>query len=131
MEECVLGNGGIGTFLHFTISQFLTSFIEVSMQEAQQAKEKMNGRLACGRPLVVRFSSEKNFVEASNPSKAVGMTSKSAIVSSSLGQMSLSGKIAAIKNKLKALEEENYSTKKPRPADGGVCSKDVSQSSSN
>eukprot|EP00268_Persea_americana_P036255 TRINITY_DN3573_c0_g1_i1.p2 TRINITY_DN3573_c0_g1~~TRINITY_DN3573_c0_g1_i1.p2 ORF type:complete len:103 (+),score=35.06 TRINITY_DN3573_c0_g1_i1:645-953(+) len=102
------------------------------MQEAQLAMEKMNGRLACGRPLVVRFSSEKNFVEATNPSKAAGVTRKSAIVSSSLGQMSRSAKIAAIKNKLKAMEEENCSTKKPRPADGGaICSYNDNQSSSN
>ncbi|KAJ8632637.1 hypothetical protein MRB53_025973 [Persea americana] len=109
------------------------AFIEFSTrEEAQLAMEKMNGRLACGRPLVVRFSSEKNFVEATNPSKAAGVTRKSAIVSSSLGQMSRSAKIAAIKNKLKAMEEENCSTKKPRPADGGaICSYNDNQSSSN
>lgn len=127
---CVSWNG-VAALISSTISQFLTSFIEVSMQEAQLAKEKMNGRLACGRPLVVRFSSEKNFVEATNPSKAAGVTRKSAIVSSSLGQMSRSAKIAAIKNKLKAMEEENCTTKKPRPADGAVCSYNDNQSSSN
>lgn len=123
---------GVAALISSTISQFLTSFIEVSMQESQLAKEKMNGRLACGRPLVVRFSSEKNFVEATNPSKAAGgVTRKSAIVSSSLGQMNRSAKIAAIKNKLKAMEEENCSTKKPRSADGAVCSYNDNQSSSN
>nr|DAD39571.1 TPA_asm: hypothetical protein HUJ06_013894 [Nelumbo nucifera] len=81
----------------------------------------MNGRLACGRPLVVRFASEKQLVEAAaHPPKAVGEGNKSSIAGSSLGQMSRTAKIAAIKNKLKAMEEESSSMKKPRQADGFI-----------
>lgn len=97
------------------------------MQEAKLAKEKMNGRLTCGRPLVVRLASEKLFEETThNPHKAVigCEANKSSLASSSLGQMSRSGKIAAIKKKLKALEEESCSAKKPRQSDSTSCSCD-------
>ncbi|KAF9615584.1 hypothetical protein IFM89_024673, partial [Coptis chinensis] len=100
------------------IMQCLIFSIEVSMQEAELAKEKMNGKLACGRPLVVRFASEKYMVEAEgNQLKAPSEGSKSSLVGNSSGQVSRSAKIAAIKNKLKAMEDEGSSLKKPRQGD--------------
>uniref|UniRef100_A0A5B7A3H3 RNA-binding protein 18 n=1 Tax=Davidia involucrata TaxID=16924 RepID=A0A5B7A3H3_DAVIN len=85
------------------------------MQEAKLAKEKMNGKLACGRPLVVRLASEKYLAEASeNSAKAVGEANKLSLAGSSSGQMNRSAKIAAIKNKLKAMEEESRGAKKQK-----------------
>ncbi|XP_022754537.1 probable RNA-binding protein 18 [Durio zibethinus] len=82
-------------------------------EEAKLAKEKMHGRLACGRPLVVRLASEKYWEEvAHNSSKAGGDTIKSGTAGSTSRQMSRSAKIAVIKNKLKALDEERGSSKK-------------------
>lgn len=90
------------------------------MQEAELAKEKMNGKLACGRPLIVRFASEKHFVETeANPPKAVNEVNKSSSTGSSSGQTSRSAKIAAIKNKLKTMEEGCPSLKKARGRDSG------------
>lgn len=88
----------------------------MSTQEAKLAKEKMHGRLACGRPLVVRIASEKYLEQAAqDPSKATtGDTNKTSLVGSSSGQMSRSAKIAAIKSKLKSLEEESGSAKKQK-----------------
>ncbi|KAF5175758.1 Rna-binding protein-like rna recognition motif protein [Thalictrum thalictroides] len=87
-------------------------------EEAKLAKEKMHGKLACGRPLVVRFASEKYLPESeANPSKTVSDGNKSSFVGNSSGQMSRSAKIAAIKNKLKALEDDGSSLKKPRQGD--------------
>ncbi|XP_023644034.1 uncharacterized protein LOC111832047 isoform X2 [Capsella rubella] len=74
----------------------------------------MHGRLACGRPLVVRLASEKHLEEDSGHghskrsipeanSRTRFVTGSS---SSSSGQMSRGEKVAAIKNKLKALEED-------------------------
>lgn len=92
------------------------------MQEAKLAKEKMHGRLACGRPLVVRLASEKYLEEAAqNSSKAVGEANKTGFVGGTSGQMNRSAKIAAIKNKLKALEEESSSAKKQKQADNSSC----------
>ncbi|RZC57347.1 hypothetical protein C5167_004648 [Papaver somniferum] len=97
----------------------------VSTQEAQLAKQKMNGRLACGRPLVVRYASEKYYLEmlttAPKPFK-VGIVSEEKKASqpgssTHTGQMSRSAKIAAIKNKLKSLEENCCLKKKPRQGD--------------
>ncbi|KAH7557682.1 hypothetical protein JRO89_XS11G0200900 [Xanthoceras sorbifolium] len=96
------------------------AFIQFSTkEEAKLAKEKMHGRLACGRPLVVRLASEKYLEEAAqNPTKGVGETNKKGpSCSSTSGQMNRSAKIAAIKNKLKALEEEKPSAKKQKQAD--------------
>ncbi|GMN44549.1 hypothetical protein TIFTF001_013750 [Ficus carica] len=95
------------------------AFIQYSTkEEARLAKEKMHGRLACGRPLVVRLASEKYMVEsAENSSKGVGEVNKAIGAGSSTGQMSRSARIAAIKNKLKALEEEGSSAKKQKHAD--------------
>ncbi|XP_030534953.1 uncharacterized protein LOC115744009 isoform X2 [Rhodamnia argentea] len=85
------------------------------MQEAELAKEKMHGKLACGRPLVVRLASEKYLVDTvENSSKVRGHLDKTCISGSSSGQMSKSAKIAAIKSKLKALEEENSNVKKQK-----------------
>ncbi|XP_043715089.1 probable RNA-binding protein 18 isoform X2 [Telopea speciosissima] len=99
------------------------AFIQYSSrEEAELAKEKMNGRLACGRPLVVRLASEKFLVEtAAHPPKTVGEANKSGLAGSLSGQMSRSAKIAAIKNKLKAMEQESCSMKKPRQADSTDC----------
>ncbi|KAG5038743.1 hypothetical protein JHK86_019583 [Glycine max] len=45
----------------------------VRMQEAELAKEKMHGRLACGRPLVVRLAGDKCMLETTDRStKAAG-----------------------------------------------------------
>ncbi|XP_042493682.1 probable RNA-binding protein 18 [Macadamia integrifolia] len=107
------------------------AFIQYSTrEEAQLAKEKMNGRLACGRPLVVRLASEKLLVEtAVHPPKAVGEANKSGLAGSLSGQMSRSAKIAAIKNKLKAMEQESCSMKKPRQADSTACGGHLDHSS--
>ncbi|KAL6008743.1 hypothetical protein ACLOJK_021969 [Asimina triloba] len=94
------------------------AFIQFSTkEEAKLAKERMNGRLAFGRPLVVRLAAEKYLIEAANPPQAVGDSGKSTVTSGSSGQMSRSAKITAIKNKLKALEEESSSSKRPRQSD--------------
>ncbi|TXG70995.1 hypothetical protein EZV62_005930 [Acer yangbiense] len=96
------------------------AFIQFSTkEEAKLAKEKMHGRLAIGRPLVVRLASEKYMEEAAqNSSKGVGDTNKTGPAGSTSGlHMSRSAKIAAIKNKLKALEEENQIAKKQKQAD--------------
>ncbi|XP_015389553.1 uncharacterized protein LOC102607794 isoform X1 [Citrus sinensis] len=99
------------------------AFIEYSTkEEAKLAKEKMHGRLACGRPLVVRLASEKYLEDAAqNSSKAVGEANKTGFVGGTSGQMNRSAKIAAIKNKLKALEEESSSAKKQKQADNSSC----------
>ncbi|MBA0730816.1 hypothetical protein Golax_022653 [Gossypium laxum] len=93
------------------------AFIQYSTkEEAKLAKEKMHGRLACGRPLMVRLASEKYLEEAAaqNSSKAGCNTIKSGTTSTNSGQVSRSAKIAAIKNKLKALDEERDGAKKPK-----------------
>nr|GMD53743.1 probable RNA-binding protein 18 isoform X2 [Ipomoea batatas] len=89
------------------------------MQEAQQAKEKMHGKLVCGRPLIVRLASEKYLMEGGeNSSKAVGgETAKPYLSGGSLTRMSRGAKIAAIKNKLKSMEEESHISKRQKPAD--------------
>lgn len=81
------------------------AFIQFSTkEEAKGAKEKMHGKLACGRPLVVRLAREKYLMEMANKS--------SGIESSKSGNRS--AKIAAIKNKLKAMEEEDHDTKRQK-----------------
>lgn len=89
---------------------------KVSMQEAVVAKEKMHGRLVCGRPLVVRLASEKYMMEVAGNSSfgAGGEMNKSNFVAGSSGQMSKSAKIAAIKNKLKAMEAESHNSKRQK-----------------
>lgn len=82
------------------------------MQEAIRAKEKMHGRMACGRPLVVRLASEKYPVEGLvNSSKSIE-GSRSSHYGGGPGQTSRSAKIAAIKNKLRAIDEESHKTSK-------------------
>ncbi|WCJ36705.1 RNA-binding protein 15 [Euphorbia peplus] len=95
------------------------AFVQFSTkEEAKLAKEKMHGRLACGRPLVVRLASEKLLEEAAqNSYKAVGEMSKIGIASGTTGQMSRTAKITAIKNKLRALEHEGSSVKKQKQVD--------------
>ncbi|KAL6132060.1 hypothetical protein ACLB2K_070431 [Fragaria x ananassa] len=95
------------------------AFIQYSSEEeAKLAKEKMHGRLACGRPLVVCLSSEKYLIqEPHNPSGQSGEATKTSHSASSSGQMSRTSKIAAIKNKLKALEGEGFSAKKQKQDD--------------
>lgn len=77
------------------------------MQEAKEAKINMNGRMACGRPLVVRFASEKNIREVKNPT--IGASCSSNYSTNRVKT------IAAIKSKLRSLEEEeNKNSKKPK-----------------
>lgn len=87
------------------------------MQEAIRAKEKMHGRMACGRPLVVRLASEKFPVDGSaNPSKS----GEGSFSGGGGGQCSSrSAKIAAIKNKLKAIDEEGLTTSKKQKQNDG------------
>ncbi|MED6118336.1 hypothetical protein PIB30_001563 [Stylosanthes scabra] len=94
------------------------AFIQYSTnEEAKLAMEKMHGRLACGRPLVVRLAGEKYMLEtADNSTKAGGEGHKLHLTGSSMGQTSRSAKIAAIKNKLKSLEEGSR-TKKQKQND--------------
>ncbi|CAH2070221.1 unnamed protein product, partial [Thlaspi arvense] len=86
------------------------AFIEYSRkEEAELAKEKMHGRLACGRPLVVRLASEKLLEDSSHDhsKRLLPEANRTRFASgSSSGQMSRDEKVAAIKNKLKALEED-------------------------
>ncbi|CAH9116143.1 unnamed protein product [Cuscuta epithymum] len=97
------------------------AFVQFSTkEEAQLAKEKMHAKLVCGRPLSIRLASEKLLMEgAENPSKAVGVTAKSYLSGgSSSTRMSRGAKIAAIKNKLKSMEEEvGHSSKRHKPED--------------
>lgn len=68
------------------------AFIEFSKrEEAEKAKESMNGRLALGRPLVVRF------VDESSGNPHISYMSSCTV--------SKSSKIAAIQNKLKSMEQ--------------------------
>ncbi|KAJ8554390.1 hypothetical protein K7X08_025068 [Anisodus acutangulus] len=93
------------------------AFVQFSTkEEAVLAKEKMHGRLVCGRPLVVRLASEKYLMEGAENSsfRGGGETSKSNFVAGSSAQMSKSAKIAAIKNKLKAMEEESQNSKRQK-----------------
>ncbi|XP_020881367.1 uncharacterized protein LOC9301992 isoform X2 [Arabidopsis lyrata subsp. lyrata] len=69
----------------------------------------MHGRLACGRPLVVRLASEKQLEDISHDhsKRSLPEANRPRFVNgSSSGQMSRDEKVAAIKNKLKALEED-------------------------
>ncbi|CAI9092283.1 OLC1v1027480C1 [Oldenlandia corymbosa var. corymbosa] len=91
------------------------AFVQFSTkEEAELAKEKMHGKLVYGRPVVVRLASEKYLMESS---KTIGEASKSNLVGGFAGQSNKSAKIAAIKSKLKAMEEESHITKKLKQAD--------------
>lgn len=76
----------------------------------------MNGKLAYGRPLVVRFANEKPPVETMAKKMDMGSTSKTyQIRSASIPDpTSKSAKIAAIRRKLKDLEEETNLKKKAK-----------------
>ncbi|KAL8139731.1 hypothetical protein V2J09_005752 [Rumex salicifolius] len=93
------------------------AFIQFSSkEEASEAKEKMHGRMACGRPLVVRLASEKSQAETptENKAKIISSSHKMAAFSGNSGQTSRSAKIAAIKNKLRTLDEEGNKGKKQK-----------------
>ncbi|XP_020585709.1 probable RNA-binding protein 18 [Phalaenopsis equestris] len=84
-----------------------------SKEEAQLAKTEMNGKLAYGRPLVVRYADEKYHSDTKDLPKTAFNLKKSCFASGSgTCQTSRSAKIAAIKNKLKTLEQEGCSSKK-------------------
>ncbi|WJX66345.1 hypothetical protein P8452_50910 [Trifolium repens] len=95
------------------------AFIQYSTkEEAILAKEKMHGKLACGRPLVVRLASERYALETpASSTKAVGEGHKLHLTGGGSGQTSRGAKIAAIKNKLKSLEEDNSRNKKQKQSD--------------
>ncbi|WJX66372.1 hypothetical protein P8452_50935 [Trifolium repens] len=95
------------------------AFIQYSTkEEAILAKEKMHGKLACGRPLVVRLASERYALETpASSTKAVGEGHKLHLTGGGTGQTSRGAKIAAIKNKLKSLEEDNSRSKKQKQSD--------------
>ncbi|XP_073030920.1 uncharacterized protein [Primulina eburnea] len=96
------------------------AFIQFSsIEEAKLAKEKMHGRMACGRPLVVRLASEKYSLEGqANSLKYSGEGSASSIPVGYSGQINRCARIAAIKNKLKAMEQEDDKcTKKQKQTD--------------
>ncbi|KAJ9679512.1 hypothetical protein PVL29_021437 [Vitis rotundifolia] len=107
------------------------AFIEFSTkEEAELAKEKMHGKLICGRPLTVRLANEKSLMETAEAApQRVGASNKSSLTGRSSGQMSRSAKIAAIKNKLKEMEEESNGTKRQKVADKVSCSNGLDRSS--
>ncbi|XP_076948070.1 uncharacterized protein LOC143620222 isoform X1 [Bidens hawaiensis] len=92
------------------------AFVQFSTkEEAKLAKEKMQGKLACGRPLDVRFARDKYFVETEGKvGKLSGESNKSNRLGNGPGQTSRNAKIAAIKNKLKAMEEEDHDRKRQK-----------------
>ncbi|PIN20290.1 hypothetical protein CDL12_07024 [Handroanthus impetiginosus] len=97
------------------------AFIQFSSkEEAIRAKEKMHGRMACGRPLVVRLASEKYPVEGLASSKNVE-GSRSGLSGGGCGQINRSAKIAAIKNKLKAMDEEGCKNSKKQKLNDESC----------
>ncbi|KAM3409168.1 hypothetical protein ACQJBY_001872 [Aegilops geniculata] len=83
-------------------------------EEAQLAKEKMNGKLVCGRPVVVHLASEKCFLDSGNSQRALKDKKLAGGSGSKLAQTDRAAKISAIKNKLKSLENDGCSTKRPR-----------------
>jgi RNA-binding protein 18 len=95
------------------------------MQEAQLAKEKMNGKLVHGRPMVVHLASEKCSMDSSNSQRP--QKDKKLTDGSGGGKTDRAAKIAAIKNKLKSLEGEGCSTKRPRlSSDNLQCTEEQS-----
>uniref|UniRef100_A0A0A0KJM9 Probable RNA-binding protein 18 n=1 Tax=Cucumis sativus TaxID=3659 RepID=A0A0A0KJM9_CUCSA len=108
------------------------AFIEYSSkEEAKLAKEKMHGKLACGRPLVVRLASEKLMTNTTNDtSRTASESRKSRLGGSSYGQLTRSDKIAAIKNKLRALEGGGESSSVKKPKQDNISYKDHNDKSS-
>ncbi|KAI3818005.1 hypothetical protein L1987_11807 [Smallanthus sonchifolius] len=94
------------------------AFVEFrTKEEAKLAKEKMHGKLACGRPLVVRFARDKYLMEMEGKygkSSGGGGSNKSNVSGPESGQTSRSAKIAAIKNKLKTMDEEGHDKKRQK-----------------
>lgn len=90
-------------------------------QDAERAKASMNGRLAFGRPLVVRFVDEKvvthnNDVPSRSSDGWSSGTNKSSNSSApSALSSSKSAKIAAIQNKLKLMEKEEFQDNESGP----------------
>lgn len=84
------------------------------MQEAQLAKEKMNGKLVCGRPVVVHLASEKGSLDSGNSQRALKDKKLAGGSGSKSAQTDRAAKISAIKNKLRSLENEGCSAKRPR-----------------
>lgn len=76
------------------------------------ARTELNGKMAFGRPLVVRYACEKYFMDGKDRGKCPIDLKKPCSLGSGIGQPSRIAKIAAIKNKLKALEQEGCSAKK-------------------
>eukprot|EP00249_Psilotum_nudum_P005895 c19307_g1_i2 orf=344-742(-) len=88
------------------------AFVEFNKrEEAERAKENMNGKLAFGRPLVVRFVDEKVFMSTSNALSYAAEVQTAPVAANLLSPpcfpTSRSAKIAAIQNKLKVMEEED------------------------
>ncbi|RCV44057.1 hypothetical protein SETIT_9G343500v2 [Setaria italica] len=83
-------------------------------EEAQLAKEKMNGKLVCGRPMVVHLASEKSSLDSGPSQRALKDKKLTGGSASRSVQTDRAAKVSAIKSKLKSLEEEGCSTKKPR-----------------
>lgn len=114
-----------------SVKQLLIFACKVSMQEAKLAKEKMHGKLACGRPLVVRLASEKLMTNTTNDtSRTASESRKSRLGGSSYGQLTRSDKIAAIKNKLRALEGGGESSSVKKPKQDNISYKDHNDKSS-
>lgn len=100
------------------------------MQEAILAKEKAHGRLVYGRPLIVHLASEKYLADGEeNSAKAVEAKKYGVTTSSCSGEMSRSAKIAAIRNKLKAMDEEPPESKKQKLANSVPCRNSLDPSS--
>lgn len=70
----------------------------------------MDGKVVSGRPLVVRLASEKQLGDAAD--KTARVAKKLDTACSTTVQLNRNAKIAAIKNKLKALEGEDCGIKK-------------------
>ncbi|KAI3731330.1 hypothetical protein L1987_62518 [Smallanthus sonchifolius] len=94
------------------------AFVQFSTkEEAKLAKEKMHGKLACGRPLVVCFATYKYLTEMEDKygkSSGRGGSNKSNLSGTESGQTSRSAKIAAIKNKLKTMDGEGHDKKRQK-----------------
>ncbi|KAJ1269643.1 hypothetical protein BS78_07G227400 [Paspalum vaginatum] len=84
-------------------------------EEAQLAKEKMNGKLVRGRPMVVHLASEKSSMDSAGNSHRAVKDKKLAGGSGPKSQQTdRATMIAAIKSKLDSMDKEGCSTKRPR-----------------
>jgi len=89
-------------------------------EEAQTAKESLNGKVFCGRPLVVRFVAEKTLVvnadghtasERSSEREREQRKHEDAKKEQQLKTNGLESKIRAIQTKLAVMEKETNSSK--------------------